>query len=599
MIPPADCRRGALDARHVRSITDVDCPSMNATRPEPILDVTDPAPTAGSRDVAAVSLAGIVKRFGDVVASDGADFEAGPGEIHALLGENGAGKTSLMNVLAGVYRPDAGAIRIDGRSVSVGSPQAAKRLGIGMVHQEQRLVTRFTAPENISLGHRFPVWFTLRRRFRDLAGRLSAEFGLPIDAETPVWAMPLGRRQRVEVVKLLHHGARIIILDEPTANLAPTEVETFFGALRGLVGEGRTVIFITHKLDEVLRFTDRVTVMRGGRVFRTLATRDASREVLNRLMVGESVSVSPREGSEPQSPIETTHDLYGGDVRTRAVAAPGDVVLKLDRVSLTDPSQPVNLTDATLSVRSGEVLAVAGVAGNGQTQLAEAITGLVKTASGRIQIGVRDLRGLSVRQISDLGVAYVPEDRREVGLVLSQTVATNLALRRYDRRPLNRFGFVDRGRIRRDAIELIDRYGIRPADPDVVVGRLSGGNQQRVIIAREFAGAPRLIIVDNFTRGLDPRSTLQFTDELFAHRDRGAAVIWITSDLSEALECDRIAVVNRGRIAAVLDRDDATRERVGLLMSEGISSGTPDDDPLSGRATAVTPSDGTAPKVLS
>ncbi|NDF09472.1 MAG: ABC transporter ATP-binding protein, partial [Proteobacteria bacterium] len=526
----------------MRSITDVDCPSMNATRPEPILDVTDSAPTAGSRDVAAVSLAGIVKRFGDVVASDGADFEAGPGEIHALLGENGAGKTSLMNVLAGVYRPDAGAIRIDGRSVSVGSPQAAKRLGIGMVHQEQRLVTRFTAPENISLGHRFPVWFTLRRRFRDLAGRLSAEFGLPIDAETPVWAMPLGRRQRVEVVKLLHHGARIIILDEPTANLAPTEVETFFGALRGLVGEGRTVIFITHKLDEVLRYTDRVTVMRGGRVFRTLSTRDASREVLNRLMVGESVSVSPQEGSEPQSPIETTHDLYGGDVRTRAVAAPGDVVLKLDRVSVTDPSQPVNLTDATLSVRSGEVLAVAGVAGNGQTQLAEAITGLVKTASGRIQIGVRDLRGLSVRQISDLGVAYVPEDRREVGLVLSQTVATNLALRRYDRRPLNRFGFVDRGRIRRDAIELIDRYGIRPADPDVVVGRLSGGNQQRVIIAREFAGAPRLIIVDNFTRGLDPRSTLQFTDELFAHRDRGAAVIWITSDLSEALECDRIAV---------------------------------------------------------
>ena len=572
---------------------------MNATRPEPILDVTDPAPKAGSREVAAVSLAGIVKRFGDVVASDGADFEAGPGEIHALLGENGAGKTSLMNVLAGVYRPDSGAIRIDGRSVSVGSPQAAKRLGIGMVHQEQRLVTRFTAPENISLGHRFPVWFTLRRRFRDLAGRLSAEFRLPIDAETPVWAMPLGRRQRVEVVKLLHHGARIIILDEPTANLAPTEVETFFGALRGLVGEGRTVIFITHKLDEVLRFTDRVTVMRGGRVFRTLATRDASREVLNRLMVGESVSVSPREGSEPQSPIETTHDLYGGDVRTRAVAAPGDVVLKLDRVSVTDPSQPVNLTDATLSVRSGEVLAVAGVAGNGQTQLAEAITGLVKTSSGRIQIGVRDLRGLSVRQISDLGVAYVPENRREVGLVLSQTVATNLALRRYDRRPLNRFGFVDRGRIRRDAIELIDRYGIRPADPDVVVGRLSGGNQQRVIIAREFAGAPRLIIVDNFTRGLDPRSTRQFTDELFAHRDRGAAVIWITSDLSEALECDRIAVVNRGRIAAVLDRDDATRERVGLLMSEGISSGTPDDDPLSGRATAVTPSDGTAPKVSS
>ncbi len=581
---------------HVRSRTNVDCRSMNATMPEPIAAVMNPEHAHGPDGTAAVSLTGIVKRFGDVVASDGANFEAGPGEIHALLGENGAGKTSLMNVLAGVYRPDAGMIRIDGRSVSVGSPEAAKRLGIGMVHQEQRLVSRFTAPENISLGHRFPRWFTLRRRFRDLAGRLSVDFGLPIDAETPVWAMPLGRRQRVEVVKLLHHGARIIILDEPTANLAPTEVETFFDALRGLVREGRTVIFITHKLDEVLRFTDRVTVMRGGRVFRTLATHDASREVLNRLMVGEAVTVNPRDDSASQSAGETAPDLYGGDVRTRATATPGDVVLKLDRVSVSDPTQPVNLTDATISVRTGEVLAVAGVAGNGQTQLAEAITGLVTIASGRVQLGVRDLRGLSVRQIADLGVAYVPEDRREVGLVLSQTVATNLALRRYDRKPLNRFGFVDRGRIRRDAIELIDRYGIRPADPDVVVGRLSGGNQQRVIIAREFAGAPRLIIVDNFTRGLDPRSTRQFTDELFAHRDRGAAVIWITSDLTEALECDRIAVLNRGRVAAVLDRDDATRERVGLLMSAGIASGVPDDVPLPGPTGSGTSPDRTDTK---
>ncbi len=572
---------------------------MNATMPEPILDVMNPALVAVSKKVSAVSLVGIVKRFGDVVASDGADFEAGPGEIHALLGENGAGKTSLMNVLAGVYRPDAGEIRIDDRVVSVGSPEAAKRLGIGMVHQEQRLVPRFTAPENISLGHRFPMWFTLHRRFRDLSRRLSVEFGLPIDAETPVWAMPLGRRQRVEVVKLLHHGARIIILDEPTANLAPTEVETFFAALRELVREGRTVIFITHKLDEVLRFTDRVTVMRGGRVFRTLATRQASREVLNRLMVGDADTVSPRDGLDPQSVGEATQDPYGGDVRTRAVVATGDVVLRLDRVSVSDPSQPVNLTDATLSVRSGEVLAVAGVAGNGQSQLAEAIAGLIKTSSGRIQMGVRDLRGVSVREIADLGVAYVPEDRREVGLVLSQTVATNLALRRYDRRPLSRFGFVDRGRIRRDAIDLIERYGIRPADPDVVVGRLSGGNQQRVIIAREFAGAPKLIIVDTFTRGLDPRSTRQFIDELFAHRDRGAAVIWITSDLSEALECDRIAVLNRGRVASVLNRDDATRERVGLLMSEGIASGVTDDVSPTGLAGSGASRDQNGPKVSS
>ena len=559
--------------------------------------VTSTRPAA---PLAAVRLEAIAKRFGDVVASDGATFEAGPGEIHALLGENGAGKTSLMNVLAGVYRPDAGTIRLDGQIVTIPSPEAAKRLGVGMVHQEQRLVTRFTAPENVALGGGRPRWLLLPRAFRALADTLSTRFGMPIDADVPVWSMALGRRQRVELVKLLHHGAKVIILDEPTATLAPSEVETFFEALRALVADGRTVIFITHKLDEVLRYTDRVTVMRSGKVFRTIPTAQATRDLLNRLMVGEDGPTmdpqspaaegpsvpnlrddephppSLREQGEASSPTpESATSPTSAGARALGGTAGGtpDVVLRLERVTMVDPSQPVCLTEASLSVRGGEVMAIAGVAGNGQAHLAEVIAGLVSPASGSVHVGVRNLRGLSPRQVADLGVAYVPEDRREVGLVLGQSIATNLALRRFDRRPLARFGIVDRGRMRRDAVELIARYGIRPPDPDVPAGRLSGGNQQRVIIAREFAGQPRVIVVDNFTRGLDPRSTGQFTRELWAHRDRGAAVVWITSDLGEALECDRVAVMNRGRVVAVLDRAEATRERVGMLMSEGIAVG--------------------------
>jgi ABC-type uncharacterized transport system ATPase subunit len=492
----------------------------------------------------AVSLRSISKRFGTLVAVDGASLDAARGEIHALLGENGAGKSSLMNVLAGLYRPDGGAIWLDGHEAHIANPEDAKRLGIGMVHQEQRLVGRFTAPENVAIGHPEPRWFMPTSYFRQLAARLNTRYGLHVDATTPVWNLPIGRRQRVELVKLLHHGARILILDEPTANLAPAEVETFFRAIRDLTAAGRTVIFITHKLDEVLRYTDRVTVMRAGRVVATMATRETSRDALNRLMVGE---LGERVGP--------------------AARSPGQVILAVRGLTVEDPSQVVNPRGVTFEVRAGEVVAVAGVAGNGQAGLAEAITGHVADYHGSVVVLGRELRELGTRRTADLGVAYIPEDRREVGLVGDQSVAVNLALRRFDRPPYSRRGWVDYAAIRRDAVELIARYGIRPADPDVPVARLSGGNQQRVIIARELSGEPRLIVADNFTRGLDPRSTQQFSDELFAHRDRGAAVVWITSDLGEALSCDRIAILNRGRLVAVLDRAEATRERVGLLMS--------------------------------
>jgi simple sugar transport system ATP-binding protein len=507
--------------------------------------------------VTAVSLRHITKRFGAVVANTDASLEIASGEVHAILGENGAGKTSLMNVLAGVYRADEGEILLDGQLATIHSPRDAKRLGIGMVHQEQRLVTRFTAPENVAIGHAEPRWLTLNRYFRALAHRLSARYHLHIDATSPIWSLPIGQRQRVELVKLLHHGARVIILDEPTGNLAPAEVATFFAAMRRLAAEGRTVILITHKLDEVLRFADRVTVMRGGRVMETFAAAETSRDELNRLMIGEVI-------------------VGEGRLVQRAAR---DVVLQVTGLSVGDPHLRDSLMDVSLVVRAGEMVALAGVAGNGQTRVAEAITGNVPEFAGGIAIGGQSIRGRSAREVARLGVGYIPENRKEVGLVLGQSVAVNLALRRYDRRPFSTGGWLDWQAMTQAARALIETYEIRTPSPETPVGRLSGGNQQRVIVARELADNPKLIVADNFTRGLDPRSTHRFQQELFARRDAGAAIIWITGDLAEALLCDRIAVMRGGRIVAVLDRDQADAEQIGLLMSGDDVAQTVKADP--------------------
>jgi simple sugar transport system ATP-binding protein len=498
-----------------------------------------------------VSLRHITKRFGTVVAIDDASLDVVSGEVHAILGENGAGKTSLMNVLAGIYRADEGEIVLDGQPVDITSPRDAKRLGIGMVHQEQRLVARFTAPENVSIGHREPRFLTLKRYFRDLAENLSERYRLQIDAESPIWTLPIGRRQRVELVKLLHHGARVIILDEPTGNLAPAEVTTFFEAMRRLAAEGRTIILITHKLDEVLRFADRVTVMRAGRVVSTFAAAETSRVDLNRLMIGEVVV------GEVAPAADTTRD----------------VVLQVSGLSVGDPHLRDSLVGVNLAVRAGEIVGLAGVAGNGQTRLAEAISGNVADFAGEVTIAGRSIRGRSPREVARLGVGYIPENRKEVGLVLGESVAVNLALRRYDRPPYSRSGWLDRRAMTETARDFIERYEIRTPSPETPVGRLSGGNQQRVIVARELADDPTLIVADNFTRGLDPRSTSRFQQELFGRRDRGAAVLWITGDLAEALLCDRIAVMRQGRIVAVLDREDADAEPIGLLMSGNDEAG--------------------------
>ena len=508
------------------------------------------SPDAASRPPA-VSLRGIAKRFGPVVAVDGVDLDVPAGEVHALLGENGAGKTSLMNVLAGLYRPDQGEILIHGRPVEIHSPDDARRLGIGMVHQEQRLVGRFSAPENVSLGHpREPGFLATGGYFRSLARRLSRRYQLPIDAHAPVWDLPLGRRQRVELVKLLHHGAEILILDEPSGNLAPAEVEVFFDSVRQLVAGGRTVILITHKLEEVLRYADWVTVMRAGRVVANLPPALVGRDELVRLMVGEELPALVRAEAPP--PPQTV----------------GPARLEIEGLRAGDPRERGALVDVNLRVRGGELVAIAGVAGNGQTRLAEAVTGELADYQGRVALDGQDLRGLDARQVARLGVAYLPENRQEVGLIPSASVALNLVLRRYDQPPFSRGGWLDQRAIRAEADRLIERYAIRTPSPDTPVGQLSGGNQQRVIIARELSGQPRLIVADNVTRGLDPLSAQQLKGELLAHRARGAAALWITGDLSEALECDRVAVLRGGRLVGLLERGEASRESVGRLMTD-------------------------------
>ncbi|MCC7103889.1 MAG: ABC transporter ATP-binding protein [Chloroflexi bacterium] len=494
------------------------------------------------------SLRGISKRFGAVQALDGVSLDLAAGEVHALLGENGAGKSSLMNVLAGLYRQDEGEIAVDDRPVQLHSPADARRLGIGMVHQEQRLVERFTAAQNIALGHPRSPLILSAGRFQALAVQVSRRFQLTVDAETPVWMLPLGRRERVELVRLLHQGARVVILDEPTGNLSPVEVETFFDAMRQLTAEGKGVVFITHRLDEVERYADRVTVMRAGRVVRTFAAGQCDRAELLRMMVG----------------AEAPRDL---DSFVPEPATPGGPLLEVSGLRFGQAGYRDCLDGVDLTIRSGEAIGLAGVAGNGQQHLAEALTGHRPGAEGRILLGGTDIRGLSSRAVADLGVAYIPEDRKTVGLVMSQSIAVNLALRRIDRPPFSRRGVTDWTAVRAAAREQIERYGIRPSNPDLPVASLSGGNQQRVVVARELEGSPRLIVADELTRGLDPTSAGQFRRVLFDQRARGAGVLWITSDLSEALACDAVAVMKRGRIVGILPRETATREAVGRMMA--------------------------------
>jgi simple sugar transport system ATP-binding protein len=492
---------------------------------------------------AAVALRGITKRFPGVVANDGVDFDAAEGEVHALLGENGAGKSTLSHVLTGLYRPDEGEISLYGERVEFHSPRDAIDAGIGMVHQHFRLVTPFTVAENVILGEqggeggRFLIDPRgVERRVTELGKR----YGIAVDPRAKLWQLSLGEQQRVEILKALYREAKILILDEPTAVLTPQECESLFATIRRMADEGRTVIFISHKLHEVKAVSDRITVLRAGKAIATVSTADATPRSIAALMVGRE--------------IET--------VRRRADAERGDVVLEVDGLWAEGDRGAPAVKDVSLSLRRGEVVAVAGVAGNGQRELAEAISGLRPASRGSVTVAGRTLRGGDPREAIRAGVAHVPEDRLGTGVAPNLSITDNISLKSYrDHGPLLRLR-----RMRELAVALIARYQVRTPGPQTEARKLSGGNLQKVVLAREFNGEPKVLIAASPTRGLDVSAIETVHTHLLEAAERGVAVLLISEDLDEILAlADRVVVMYEGSISEAPRRDDV--EQIGLLMA--------------------------------
>jgi len=495
----------------------------------------------------AVELRGIVKRFPGVIANDGVDLEVDRGEIHCLLGENGAGKTTLMRILYGLYQPDAGEIRLGGRAVRIGSPKAALSHRIGMVHQHFRLVPTLTVEENVILGRREGLGLLLKlKAVRRKLEQLGDEYGLPIDPGAKVWQLSVGQQQRVEILKALYREADVLIMDEPTSVLTPQEVDGLFATLRTLVDDGLTIVFITHKLDEVMRVSDRVTVLRRGRVVATVETSRTDKSELARMMVGREVVFRLAKGAR----------------------APGERVLEVrDLRALNDRALPA-LRGVSFDLHAGEILGVAGVSGNGQQELCEVITGLRRAMHGRISFLETDLTSCAAREVADLGVAHVPTERIRVGTVPNMSIRENLILKSYRTKPFCRGVFLDERAARRNAAAAIAEYGISAPSDGTPAKLLSGGNIQRLVLARELSGEPRLVVAAHPTYGLDVGATEQIRQALIDQRTRGAAILLISEDLDEILQLsDRVLVLCDGRVMGIVDADGASVEEIGLMMA--------------------------------
>jgi simple sugar transport system ATP-binding protein len=498
-----------------------------------------------------LQLRGITKRFGPLVANDGISLSAAPGQVHALLGENGAGKTTLMNVLFGLTQPDEGEILIDGKPAKFGSPKDAIAAGIGMVHQHFMLVPTFTVAENVTLGieQAGPAGLLDRRRTRREVSGLSHRYGLDVDPDALVEDLPVGIQQRVEIVKALVRQAKVLILDEPTAVLTPAETEELFRIVRQLRDGGTSVVFISHKLREVQAIADKITVLRRGRVVGE-RTPPATEDDLAALMVGRNVQLRV----------------------SKAPAKPGDVVFDVNRLTVTGADGRTWVNGMSFQVRAGEILGIAGVQGNGQTELCEALMGLRPTAAGTVRLNGGDLTHATPHARLRAGFAYIPEDRREDGLIGSFSVAENLILDMYDRAP-----FASRLNLRLPAIaanaaERITEFDVRTGSPATPAGTLSGGNQQKVILARELGREHKVLIASQPTRGLDVGSIEFVHRRIVSQRDHGVAVLIVSSELDEIYAlADRIAVMYEGKITGFRDPDVPTAE-LGRLMAGGADA---------------------------
>jgi ABC-type uncharacterized transport system ATPase subunit len=495
-----------------------------------------------------LELRGVTKRFPGVLANDHINLNLREGEIHALLGENGAGKTTLMNILYGLYDPDEGEVIVRGEHVDIQDPGDAIKAGIGMVHQHFMLIPVFTVTENVMLGEESLRYgnFLDREKAAKRIEEISEQYHLEVDPDVRVEDIPVGVQQRVEIIKLLYREADILILDEPTAVLTPQEADELFKIMRSLTEKGKSIIFITHKLREVMDVADRITVLRGGKIVGTTTPEEADKNKLAEMMVGRAVQL-------------------GVD---KDPAKPADIVLEVSDLVVANDRNQIAVDRISFELRADEILGIAGVQGNGQTELVEAVTGLREVIGGAIHFLGEDITNADPRTITELGVAHVPEDRQRDGLILAFPVADNLVLNTYYREPYTRGVVLQQEAILETAEERIHEFDIRTPSALTPTSSLSGGNQQKVIVAREFSRPIKMLVASQPTRGLDVGSIEYIHKRIVEKRDEGAGVLLVSPELDEIMELsDRIAVMYRGEIVAVVESEEASKEQIGLLMA--------------------------------
>ncbi|MBU6137202.1 ABC transporter ATP-binding protein, partial [Clostridium tertium] len=500
-----------------------------------------------------VEMLNIRKEFPGIVANDNVTLQLKKGEVHALLGENGAGKSTLMGMLFGMYQPEAGVIKVKGKEVKISSPNVANDLGIGMVHQHFKLVENFTVTENIILGCEPKKFLTID--IKNAAKRideLSKTYGLNVDPYSKIEDISVGMQQRVEILKMLYRNAEVLIFDEPTAVLTPQEIDDLIKIMQNLINEGKSIILITHKLKEIKAAADRCTVIRRGKCIGTVDVKTTTEADMAKMMVGRQVSFKV----------------------DKVEANPGDEVLRLENLSVKNNKKVLGLKDFSLNVRKGEIVGVAGVEGNGQTELVEAITGMRGIESGSIFFNGKDISKTSIRKRIDEGIAHIPEDRHKRGLILDYTMEDNMVLKVYKNEPFSKNGLINRSKITEYANNIIETFDVRAGEGGKSMARsLSGGNQQKGIIGREVQSDPDLLIAVQPTRGLDVGSIEYIHKRLVEQRDSGKAVLLVSLELDEILNVsDRIAIVNNGELIGIVNASETDENEVGLMMA-GIKRG--------------------------